>query len=1013
VREPEFGIPDARHEADYIAVNERLYLTGGRSSRAVNVYNALTNSWADHGVPRDGDFQELQLHHYQSVEVGGRIYIAGAFKGGFPSETPVAEIYSFDPDAPSEWREEALIPEGRRRGSAAAVNYGGKIYVVGGNTKGHESGWVPWFDVYDPVAKTWTILPDAPHARDHHRASVVDGKLYVVAGRRSSVDLGNAIGDTEASVDVYDFATGQWSTLEEGLPTPRAGVALIKHGPELVVAAGESPAGDHTEVEALDVHTGSWRELPGLLTGRNAPGGARYGNELFVVAGRDGGTELSSQEVMGLIPRVSPADSDNDGVIDDEDTFPLDSAEYRDTDGDGVGDNADQFPADSNEWLDSDGDGVGDNSDPFPSDGTEWADSDGDGVGDNADFHPDNSLLYAALPLPVLSSTTLAVENVTDEDRVWVVNPDNNSVSLVIDGQRVAEVVVGQKPSSITLSSDGLQAWVSNKSDATLSIIDTTDRLVVDTIALPTSSQPHGLVRVPGTDDLLVVLEARAELVRVDTGTGQLVTTGSLPGRPRHLAVSSNGETAYVTNFITPPLPGEEGLSPDVSAGGGELFVIDAQAMSVMQTINLGYRNQGVSESSGPGIPNYLNAPVLGPDGDWAYIPSKQDNILAGAARGGPGINFDQTVRAVTSRVDLASGSENPGTRIDHDNASVATGAVVTADGRYLFVALETSREVAVYNLEEGYPLTKLPTGLAPQGLALSADGERLIVHNFMDRSLQSFDLAPILLDNTPQADNLHTVNLVSEESLSPDVLLGKQLFYDAADDRLARDNYMSCASCHNDAGHDGRVWDLTSLGQGVRNTVDLVGKGAGHGLIHWTGNFDEIQDFEGQIRTLAQGTGLIDDVDFDTEDDPLSTSRAGLSADMDALANYLNSLVTLPPSPYYEGSLSPMAEAGQGLYLRENCSSCHSGDHRTDSATGVVHDIGTLTSATGSNNGSPVEGIDTPTLDFLWATPPYLHNGVARSIAEAILAHDNVNVTEQEAAELERYLLEVDEGRP
>ena len=69
----------------------------------------------------------------------------------------------------------------------------------------------------------------------------------------------------------------------------------------------------------------------------------------------------------------------------------------------------------------------------------------------------------------------------------------------------------------------------------------------------------------------------------------------------------------------------------------------------------------------------------------------------------------------------------------------------------------------------------------------------------------------------------------------------------------------MSCASCHNDGGHDGRVWDLTGLGEGLRNTIALRGRGGmGQGFLHWSGNFDEVQDFEGQIRTLAGGTGLM-----------------------------------------------------------------------------------------------------------------------------------------------------------
>ena len=62
-------------------------------------------------------------------------------------------------------------------------------------------------------------------------------------------------------------------------------------------------------------------------------------------------------------------------------------------------------------------------------------------------------------------------------------------------------------------------------------------------------------------------------------------------------------------------------------------------------------------------------------------------------------------------------------------------------------------------------------------------------------------------------------------------MLQGKQLFYDAKDTRLARDGYISCASCHNDGGHDGRVWDLTGFGEGLRNTVSLRGRAGGAGL--------------------------------------------------------------------------------------------------------------------------------------------------------------------------------------
>jgi hypothetical protein len=50
------------------------------------------------------------------------------------------------------------------------------------------------------------------------------------------------------------------------------------------------------------------------------------------------------------------ADTDDDGVADDQDAFPLDATETLDTDNDGTGNNAD---------TDDDGDGVPDTADGF------------------------------------------------------------------------------------------------------------------------------------------------------------------------------------------------------------------------------------------------------------------------------------------------------------------------------------------------------------------------------------------------------------------------------------------------------------------------------------------------------------------------------------------------------------------------------------------------------------------------------------------------------------------------
>jgi YVTN family beta-propeller protein len=668
---------------------------------------------------------------------------------------------------------------------------------------------------------------------------------------------------------------------------------------------------------------------------------------------------------------------------------------------------------------DSDGDGVPDASDAFPNDPTEWADSDGDGHGDNSDAFPNDPTRW--LPeqgvTPVSSpfhSTTLIVEGSSGADRIWNVNPDNQSVTVTsAAGAVLAEILVGSRPWALAKAPLANEVFVANKGSATISVIDTVSLAVARTIALPAASQPHGIAFAPAGDAFYVVLEALARVDKRSPATGALLASASLSGHPRHLAVSSDGSSLYVANFITPPLPGEDDAVIDTSAGGAQLFVVDTSGMSLSRTIAFGQSTRPPAEITGPGMPNYLNAPVL--FGSRAYVPSKQDDIEAGAYRGNPGMTFDQTVRAVTSVIDLPSGVEQTGQRIDHDNAGVANGSALSGEGRYLFVALETSREVAVYDTQQGFQLTRLAVGRAPQGVAFSSDGRTLYVHNFMDRSLSRFDVTNLVALHVAQAPLLGTVTVVSSESMPADVLQGKKLFYDAADDRLARDNYISCASCHNDGGADGRVWDLTAFGEGLRNTADLRGHaGMGQGPLHWTGNFDEVQDFEGQIRALSGGTGLLSDALFNagTRAQPLGDAKAGLSADLDALAAYVGSLATAPASPQRAGgAYSAEAQQGAILFHDRGCSSCHRGAQFTDSALDVRHDVGTIHAGSGDRLGAPLDGLDTPSLIGVWNTAPYLHDGSAPTLVAAIAAHAGTPTSAADRTEIAAFLTELNSG--
>ena len=685
-----------------------------------------------------------------------------------------------------------------------------------------------------------------------------------------------------------------------------------------------------------------------------------------------------------------------------------------DSDGDGVADDADAFPNNPNETSDSDGDGVGDNADAFPNDASETRDSDGDGFGDNADSTPSSGSNIVALPARPRNSTTLVVERRGSVDRIWNVNPDNNSVSVSSEsGNLIAEIAVGQEPWSIALSPQQDQVLVTNKADATVSVINAASLAIVNNIALPFASQPHGIVVNSSGTDYFVALEASAQVIRKSTNSHQTLSSRTLSGSPRHLALTFDNSRLLVSNFITPPLPGEDTATVNLQSGGGQVFVLNPGNLALQNQVRISHDNRQLSESRGPGLPNYLNAPVVAFDDAFAYVPSKKDNIGAGALRGNPGMSFDHTVRANTALIDLASAQEvAPG--IDFDNSSLATGAALTGDNRYLLVALETSRELAVYDTQGGFQLMRLTTGLAPQGVALSSDSRVAYVHNFMGRSISRFDLTEMIETALPASNPLPEIDVVGNEALSNVVLLGKQLFYDARDDRLARDNYMSCASCHNEGGQDGRTWDFTQFGEGLRNTIALNGRSAtGHGFLHWSANFDEIQDFEGQIRAFAGGTGLMSDAAFNsgTRNQPLGDPKAGVSTALDALAAYVGSLDRFAASPdrTQSGALTASAEAGRTVFAAENCSICHAGTAFSNSTNATtLADVGTISPSSGNRLGSTLNRIDIPTLRDVWQTAPYLHDGSAATLAEAITAHQGISVAGTDLNNLVDYVRQI-----
>ena len=599
--------------------------------------------------------------------------------------------------------------------------------------------------------------------------------------------------------------------------------------------------------------------------------------------------------------------------------------------------------------------------------------------------------------------------------KVWNVNPDSDTVTR-IDANSLAkdfEIAVGTKPRSVALRPGNAEIWVTCETSDQIYVLSATNGTVLQTLSAPRGSRPMNVAFPPNGAAAYVTYMNSGLLAKWNPSTKTSSGTLDVGPNPRGLAISGDSTRIFVGRFVSPV------NVSNVLAETGEVREVSAASFSVTRLLTLAHDTTVDSETSSRGTPNYLVQMSITPDGRRLFVPSKKDNVDRGTFRDTNSLPHDRTVRSIVSKLDLVNNNEALGERMDIDNRSLSHGVTFSPVGDLAFVAMQGNNEILIFNAYNGTTVTGfgLNSQLSPQDLVLKPDGTRLYVMNFMTRSVSAYDVSNIINGTSSSAALVGVTNVVTTEKLSAQVLLGKQIFYNAADERMSAEGYISCASCHLDGGSDSRVWDFTDRGEGFRKTITLEGRrGTGQGRVHWTGNFDEIQDFELDIRNRFNGSGFITN---GVPNSSLGTPNAGRSTELDALAAYVASLQRFNRSPYRnaDGTLTSDGVAGRAIFAQLNCASCHSGADFTDSTSNVLHDVGTIKAWSGQRLGGTLTGFDTPTLKGIWNTAPYLHDGSASNLLAVITSsnpsnlHGNTSgLTTTQKNQLVAYLQQIDD---
>jgi len=291
----------ARHEACFVMVGDRAYLMGGRETQDVDIYNPATGQWSK------GTTAPELLHHMQCVSIGGKIYLPAAWTKYYPNEKNADVMWVYDTNNDT-WEAKVAMPEYRRRGSAAIVVDGTKLWVSHGNRGGHEQNLESngeamsygWIDYYETATDTWVMgdvagFPDAPNPRDHTGGGLVNGRICVSGGRNGGIKDWPAVSPT----DCFDPVTKTWS-VEASIPEDTSGSSygMSCDGRHLLIAGGERNLSD--KVYAFDGK--NWITFTnGLNTARHGSGLAVdcSRNKIYIASGspNGGGGNTNSMEI--------------------------------------------------------------------------------------------------------------------------------------------------------------------------------------------------------------------------------------------------------------------------------------------------------------------------------------------------------------------------------------------------------------------------------------------------------------------------------------------------------------------------------------------------------------------------------------------------------------------------------------------------------------------------------------------------------------------------------------------
>lgn len=477
--------------------------------------------------------------------------------------------------------------------------------------------------------------------------------------------------------------------------------------------------------------------------------------------------------------------------------------------------------------------------------------------------------------------------------------------------------------------------------------------------------EPFGVVADSRGDAVFVAVSLGGEVLELDTTTLEVRRRWSFPNEPRYLAIDEDAGVLYVGEARGERPLHRIDLQSGV-AGPSDLPPIQRGAQPLRGRIT---GDMWVVPSTGELLTPVLYiddvTPVFDPESPEPQAEAEgygsEDNMfgIVDVGRFNPSVVVTPpqgAPRALFAAVREGRGYLSSVRSSPDDSLYLATAegldALVYLDpGSRLDTPLGPAFELtpSAAGFEE-VPLAFVGAPPLPTGVTWSTEGP--ITYSTRSRTyadgllLRAQVLLNVANDHGSNANEIGfwtpTASLPDIDPRPTDVIEGEALFY-SAKPGVVGGGGVSCATCHNEGRDDGVTWPLIA---GPTQTPSLAGIVSETTPVTWSDAVPTVADEALATASLRMGGGV-------------SNVQAG---QIQAFVDWTRPVVR---------SQTEAAERGRLIFERPDvgCTACHNGDRLTD---GLQHTFrGRL--------------VATPSLNGVGATAPYLRDGSALDLYDAV----------------------------